>query len=362
MINSAGGFVPRLAGVCLETVNALQLPVAVNVYLTNPGQKTSAPPHTDKQDVFVLQTSGYKHWRVYRPPPVSRMPRADPYSRGKGKDILSLSELSEEPLIDTTLGPGQLLYVPAGYPHTTGIAFNFFFCAHVCVCILVSHSQLLTRQFHGPDTIHDIPEDGGPSVHLTIGVDTLIWDLNYASLRRIALQRAGIKDKLLPTKLPDEAYWPLQVRHCVHSSSFIPLHSLRSPVHSLAALRCDAGRAASGISVRASHRSTLRPRHRHATSAFRCNRAGPRHPHAACRAQQVARRRQRRGGGRSATARRCRPSHPAAPPRHDGDLREDVRGRLAEAVAGQDGPQLLQIAGASIVRIASHRVYSVSIS
>lgn len=121
VVNSAGGFIPKLAEVCMETVNAIQLPVAINMYLTNPGQKTSAPPHTDKQDVFVLQTSGYKHWRVFAPPPPSTMPRADPFARGKVKDVLALQELDKEPLIETTLGPGEFLYVPAGYPHTTGI-------------------------------------------------------------------------------------------------------------------------------------------------------------------------------------------------------------------------------------------------
>jgi ribosomal protein L16 Arg81 hydroxylase len=120
VINSAGGFIPELAMICYDIVKAIKLPVAVNMYLTNRGQKTSAPPHTDKQDVFVLQTSGYKHWKVYNPPIPSYMLRADPYARGKMKDVLSLSELDQNPIIDVTLSPGQVLYVPAGYPHTTG--------------------------------------------------------------------------------------------------------------------------------------------------------------------------------------------------------------------------------------------------
>lgn len=119
VFNSAGGFIPQMAIACLETVNAFQMPNAMNVYLTNPGQQTSAPPHTDKQDVFVLQTQGSKHWRVFAPPDPSKLPRADPYARGKGTDMLLLSELGE-PLLDTVVSAGQMLYVPAGYPHTTG--------------------------------------------------------------------------------------------------------------------------------------------------------------------------------------------------------------------------------------------------
>ena len=48
VFNSAGGFIPKLASICFSICGELQLPLAVNMYLTNPGQATSAPPHTDK--------------------------------------------------------------------------------------------------------------------------------------------------------------------------------------------------------------------------------------------------------------------------------------------------------------------------
>lgn len=64
------------------------------------------------------------------------------------------------------------------------------------------------------DTIIDIPEDSiDPSIHLTIGVDTLIWSLTYAGLRSIVMKRAGVDDKLITTKLPYELYWKLHVSH-----------------------------------------------------------------------------------------------------------------------------------------------------
>jgi hypothetical protein len=175
VFNSAGGFIPVLAEVCLEALNVFQLPVAMNVYLTNPGQKVSAPPHTDKQDVFVLQMQGQKHWRVYAPPDPAKMPRADPFARGKATDILSFSEL-EAPLLDTMLAPGQLLYVPVGFPHTT-------------------------------DTFAIADE---ASVHLTLGIDTLIWGLAYTSLRTMATKLALIPDKHPLTRVNTEAFWRLQ--------------------------------------------------------------------------------------------------------------------------------------------------------
>lgn len=181
VLNSAGGFIPKLADVCLQAVNAFQFPTALNLYITNPGQVISAPPHTDKQDVFVMQTQGQKRWRVYGPPPTARMPRADPFARGKGKDALELTELSKEPLVDVVLSPGQILYIPGGYPHTT-------------------------------DTVNTGSTSAASttSVHMTVGIDTRVWSLDYAALRRIALSRAGIDDKVTVTKLSDDKYWDLQ--------------------------------------------------------------------------------------------------------------------------------------------------------
>ena len=151
VFNSVGGSVAALAGVCLDAVETFQLPVALNLYLTAPGQATSAPPHTDKQDVFVLQTQGRKRWRVYFPPAPGKKPTVDPFARGKDTDLLSLDELGP-PLVDMVLGPGQMLYVPAGFPHTT-------------------------------DTVVGMSGEKDPSVHLTLGVDTHIWGLTHATLR-----------------------------------------------------------------------------------------------------------------------------------------------------------------------------------
>lgn len=49
-------------------------------------------------------------------------------------------------------------------------------------------------------------------MHLTVGVDTHIWGLNFASLRDSSFKRSGLNDKVLLTKLDDSLYWDLQVR------------------------------------------------------------------------------------------------------------------------------------------------------
>ncbi|CAB1099958.1 unnamed protein product [Ectocarpus sp. CCAP 1310/34] len=186
VVNSAGAYIRPLAGICLDVMEALDIPVCLNLYITAAGQKTSAPPHTDKQDVFVMQTQGRKRWRVFPPPPPQAKPKADPMARGKGADVLSLDEMIGDgkpgALVDIVLEPGQFLYVPAGFPHTT-------------------------------DTVTGMSEDDtDPSVHLTVGVDTHIWGLNYATLRSYSLSRSGKQDGVKPPlekSLGEPEYWRL---------------------------------------------------------------------------------------------------------------------------------------------------------
>lgn len=159
--NTAGSLWSTLGGLCRLTNAAFGLPANVNVYITPPGQILSVSPHTDRQDVLVFQTQGRKRWRVYAPP--KRSKGVDPLNRGKAGDVLSFEELGK-PMIDTVLQKGDLLYVPAGFPHTTD----------------TSHSIDLTSN-----------EGQENSVHLTMGLDTHVWGLTLAHLRWSVLQRCG---------------------------------------------------------------------------------------------------------------------------------------------------------------------------
>lgn len=157
MLN-AGFIVPSLAQISLAMLEATSMPIWLNVYLTRPGLSSSTQLHTDKQDVLLVQTTGHKRWRVYTPPPPANQPQLDPFARGKGTDQMDPSGL--ELLIDTVMGPGQVLYVPAGFPHET-------------------------------DTAGDAELGEEPSVHLTIGIDTHLWGLSWAQARDVALRRGG---------------------------------------------------------------------------------------------------------------------------------------------------------------------------
>lgn len=180
IFNNIGAHIPHLASATLASTDALSLPGALNMYVTARGMRTSAPPHTDRQDVLVVQTEGAKRWRVFAPPTDGHVkPDADPFARGKGEDSLPLHVLLEgtegrlgtELLMDVVLREGDVLFIPAGFPHTT-------------------------------DTVEEVVEgstaDYDTSVHLTFNIDTHVWDLDNLSVRNAALKRGGRKDVLAP--------------------------------------------------------------------------------------------------------------------------------------------------------------------
>lgn len=168
--NAAGSLWPNLGALCRLTQYAFGIPANVNVYATPANVSVSVPPHTDRQDVFVMQTEGSKHWRVYASIKVLANSSAkvvvDPTDRGKHGDVLTLEELGT-PLLDVVLHAGDILYVPVGFPHTTDTAHR------------------------NSDAEDDNIVNSKTSVHLTMGLDTHVWSLTWAGLRSTVLQRSG---------------------------------------------------------------------------------------------------------------------------------------------------------------------------
>ena len=212
IFNSAGAHIGNtVAPATLAAVDALDGcvgGVCCNIYVTRGGAPTSAPPHTDKQDVVVIQTQGKKHWRVFSPPDPSlkvrvcegpsdelrrratesnsslrsSQPDADPFARGKGADDFPLHVLKTqggELLLDVVLEEGDVLYIPARFPHTT-------------------------------DTVDSGPTEEDWSIHMTFGLDNHVWDLDFINLRRFGLMRAQIEDALLPSETASD----VTANHC----------------------------------------------------------------------------------------------------------------------------------------------------
>lgn len=97
---------PAVTRLCRALEARLQFRVLANLYLT-PADAQSSGLHWDNHDVLVLQLEGAKRWRIWRP--LYPMPLRDTPVRIARE---SLAE-PEEVLVQ----PGDLLYLPRGYPH-----------------------------------------------------------------------------------------------------------------------------------------------------------------------------------------------------------------------------------------------------
>lgn len=66
-------------------------------------------PHIDQYDVFIIQGSGKRRWRV------------GDIDKGQYKESIQAGALRQiegfEPIIDEVLEPGDILYIPPGFPH-----------------------------------------------------------------------------------------------------------------------------------------------------------------------------------------------------------------------------------------------------
>ena len=88
-------------------------PVQTNAYITPPANR-GFDPHYDVHDVFVLQVSGTKRWRVHEP--VHHHPLPDQPWTDHREAIAERS--MDEPVIDAVLEPGDCLYLPRGWVHS----------------------------------------------------------------------------------------------------------------------------------------------------------------------------------------------------------------------------------------------------
>jgi lysine-specific demethylase/histidyl-hydroxylase NO66 len=97
----------RAALYCRELELGLGCPVQANAYYT-PASAQGFAVHHDTHDVFVLQVSGRKRWRVYEP--VVELPLK------KQRWSPRLGQVGA-PVEDFVLEPGDTLYLPRGWPH-----------------------------------------------------------------------------------------------------------------------------------------------------------------------------------------------------------------------------------------------------
>ena len=83
--------------------------VGANSYLTPPNSQGFAP-HYDDIEAFILQIEGKKRWRLYKPR------NENEYLARYSSKNFSQSEIGE-PILDTVVNAGDLLYFPRGTIH-----------------------------------------------------------------------------------------------------------------------------------------------------------------------------------------------------------------------------------------------------
>jgi hypothetical protein len=98
---------PPVARFCRDLELDLTHPVQANAYVT-PATAKGFALHHDTHDVFVIQTHGRKEWRVYAPLVELAGPEQK-WSRSMGDP--------GRPLVEAELNPGDVMYIPRGFPH-----------------------------------------------------------------------------------------------------------------------------------------------------------------------------------------------------------------------------------------------------
>lgn len=93
---------------CLEISALTGFQTLANAYFSV-GNRPSFGNHWDTHDVFAVQLHGRKHWKVYRP--TYDFPVAGQTSRDHKHEVPA------EPVLDTILEAGDVLYIPRGWWH-----------------------------------------------------------------------------------------------------------------------------------------------------------------------------------------------------------------------------------------------------
>ena len=99
---------PPLARLCRSLGTAFSASFQTNAYLT-PAREKGLATHFDTHDVFVLQTHGSKHWRIYESEQTRLPLDTQPYLRQETK--------SGKVLMEFDLLAGDCLYIPRGWMH-----------------------------------------------------------------------------------------------------------------------------------------------------------------------------------------------------------------------------------------------------
>jgi|GEM_PF-7070931 len=121
---------------CMEIADT-GWPAVHAVALESPEGVVSLAPHWDLNPVIAVQTVGRKRWLIYEPVVSSGQEVIDRWYDGYGSGFTpeqKAAMLPENAAFDVTLNPGDVLFVPAGWPHAPFAVGGH--SLHMSVCAL----------------------------------------------------------------------------------------------------------------------------------------------------------------------------------------------------------------------------------
>jgi len=121
-----------VAQYCRQLEDFFRFPVQAYAYLT-PVNVKGVSPHYDTHEVFVLQLEGKKNWKVWSNP--VKLPMRVSQNNYDYENIVKYSE-NNKPLLETTLEPGDLLYIPRGFIHNANT--DDYYSLHISISIMIT--------------------------------------------------------------------------------------------------------------------------------------------------------------------------------------------------------------------------------
>lgn len=162
---------PRLAELCRALEMTFSARIQTNIYLT-PANSQGFSTHYDDHDVFVMQISGEKRWRLYE------RPVENPY---RGEKFRSAEHKPGHPRDEFVLHAGDCVYIPRGLMHDA--------------------------ESHGET----------PSLHITVGILGQSWaDLMLEAVSEVALRHPAFR-RLLPPGYSKPDYDPGEAKQQFHA-------------------------------------------------------------------------------------------------------------------------------------------------
>lgn len=177
---------PEIRELCMQIGRFVGAQTTCNAYATL-GDLAATNVHWDTHDVFVVQTTGKKFWRLYQPThflPISSQTSND-----------HKNEVPLEPYIETMLEAGDVMYVPRGWWHKV-------------------------EPISSSDTIHFTV-----AVHAPLILDYIIWACANELPNHISLRRSLINPNSDREKVVDAAKIIFDI---IQDDSLIEAFSLRS--------------------------------------------------------------------------------------------------------------------------------------